>query len=344
MKMARDLLDRDPNLFKTLVAHLNEIAPREPSPVNRAPGAERKGRQADGTPKTNTPSPKYELPNGMSSEEYYCCMICGERRKSNDFLSHYQEKHQSKKPNVRWYCPMCDTFFAVTHRSYHIKNRHKGVKKGKKRPSRAKSHRSSDSEEDDDEGLYKAPEPKQEPRLWAQPSSPHNRAVTVAHPIPPSQVSVGNVPVPWGETQGAGTHMGEESYRDGAEGGFGGYGYDLPQKRPHPSDEPSLPCNQSYDVFGPHTQTLPPFSSSSNGPYVVSPLPVDDRNGGTCWQVNGANGGVGGVLCASPILSYESVLSPNLAGTDENRCGFGSEVGMLFLENPATIEKPPHIG
>jgi len=342
MKLARDLLDRDPDRFKTLVAHMNEIAPREPSPIKRAPGAQRKGLQANGKRRKTIPFRKYELPDGWSSKEYYQCESCGERRLVNSFHNDHQVKHPGEKFNVRWYCPLCDRHYAVTHRSCHIDTVHPKDENGKKRPSHDGSHRSSGSEEDDDEGRYKAPEPKQEPRLWVQPSCPEDRAVTVAHPVPPSH----NVPVPVlrGETQGVGMHMGEESYRDGAEGGFGGYGYDLPPKRPHPSDEPSSLCNQPYDVFGPHTQTLPQFSSSSNGPYVVSPLPVDDPNGGTCWQVNGANGGVGGVSCASPNLSYQSVLSPNLACTDENRYGFGSEVGMLFPENLATIEKPPHIG
>jgi len=69
---------------------------------------------------------KYILPKDKAEKEFYQCMVCKERRTRNSFgLAHTHE--QSVRPTIRWYCPICDSFFAVTHRGYHIKNRHSDI-------------------------------------------------------------------------------------------------------------------------------------------------------------------------------------------------------------------------
>jgi len=65
---------------------------------------------------------KYTLPGDMDKEEYYQCMTCKERRRENSFQANHT--HLGQKPRIRWYCPLCKAFFAVTHRSGHIKKRH----------------------------------------------------------------------------------------------------------------------------------------------------------------------------------------------------------------------------
>jgi len=67
---------------------------------------------------------KYTLPGEANELEYYQCMICKEQRHENSFSSDHV--HMGQKAKIRWYCPICDSFFAVTHRSGHIKNRHSG--------------------------------------------------------------------------------------------------------------------------------------------------------------------------------------------------------------------------
>jgi len=65
---------------------------------------------------------KYTLPGDANEMEYYQCMICKEQRHTNSF--HAGHVHLGQKPKIRWYCPLCNDFFAVTHRSGHIKKRH----------------------------------------------------------------------------------------------------------------------------------------------------------------------------------------------------------------------------
>jgi len=155
LTLARELVARDPNLFRTLVAHVQEMAPREPSPVRRAAGAEQKGVQANGTRKNPTTFHKYTLPGDKGAQEFYECMTCHERRVTNSFHSDHQEKHKGEKFQVRWYCPICDTHFAVTHRGYHIKNRHgsEDEQGGRKRSSRGRPRNDSEIN-DNDEGDY----------------------------------------------------------------------------------------------------------------------------------------------------------------------------------------------
>jgi len=64
---------------------------------------------------------KYVLPKD-APPEYYQCMECGEQRSENSF--HSDHIHFGKRPKVRWFCPICKAFFAVTHRSGHIRCRH----------------------------------------------------------------------------------------------------------------------------------------------------------------------------------------------------------------------------
>jgi len=68
---------------------------------------------------------KYVLPKDVEDKEFYQCMICKEKRAANSFGKHTHEG--VARPDIRWYCPLCDTFFAVTHRGYHVKSRHPDV-------------------------------------------------------------------------------------------------------------------------------------------------------------------------------------------------------------------------
>jgi len=69
---------------------------------------------------------KYVLPKEIADKEFYQCMVCKERRATNSFGSSHTHD-DSARPNIRWYCPLCDSFFAVTHRGYHVKSRHSDV-------------------------------------------------------------------------------------------------------------------------------------------------------------------------------------------------------------------------
>jgi len=66
---------------------------------------------------------KYSLPGTAREQEYYQCMICKEKRHENSFYSNHVHC-LGEKPKVRWFCPLCQKLFAVTHRSGHIKNCH----------------------------------------------------------------------------------------------------------------------------------------------------------------------------------------------------------------------------
>jgi len=67
---------------------------------------------------------KYVLPKD-APPEYYQCMDCGEQRPENSFLGDHM--HLGKTPRVRWFCPLCEAFFSVTHRSGHIKCKHSNL-------------------------------------------------------------------------------------------------------------------------------------------------------------------------------------------------------------------------
>jgi len=69
---------------------------------------------------------KYTLPKEVAEKEFYQCMLCKERRATNSFGSAHTHA-ESAKSCIRWYCPLCDKFFAVTHRGYHVKSRHSDV-------------------------------------------------------------------------------------------------------------------------------------------------------------------------------------------------------------------------
>jgi len=72
---------------------------------------------------------------------------------------HTDHQHGSNKLVVRWYCPMCDTLYAVTHRGYHIKNRHKSTETPEKQ-STVKIEQDEDEDEDGGEGGSSSSEPK----------------------------------------------------------------------------------------------------------------------------------------------------------------------------------------
>jgi len=146
LKLGKELLSENSELFKTAVAHLQSMVPREPSPVRRAAGAEQKGIQGDRSRRRSTTAfHKYNLPGDMGSKEYYQCMECNERRTTNSF--HADHQHDGKY-TVRWYCPMCDTLYAVTHRGYHIKYRHGSHSKRDKSRKNASPSPEELSEED----------------------------------------------------------------------------------------------------------------------------------------------------------------------------------------------------
>lgn len=69
---------------------------------------------------------KYVLPKDAADKEFYQCMVCKERRSVNSFGSAHTHDGASR-PSIRWYCPLCDSFFAVTHRGYHVKKVHSDV-------------------------------------------------------------------------------------------------------------------------------------------------------------------------------------------------------------------------
>lgn len=66
---------------------------------------------------------KYVLPKDVAAKEFYQCMECKERRSSNSFGAAHTHENCAR-PNIRWYCPVCDSFYAVTHRGYHINKCH----------------------------------------------------------------------------------------------------------------------------------------------------------------------------------------------------------------------------
>jgi len=151
LEISDRLLEVDPELYKTAAARLRENCPREPSPVKRAAGAESKGIQGEHPRRASTTFHKYVLPGDAGKREYYQCMVCGERRVTNSFQADHQ--HEGVKLSVRWYCPLCATLYAVTHRGYHIKNRHKceecESKKDKGFDPMVKSESSENSEEEE---------------------------------------------------------------------------------------------------------------------------------------------------------------------------------------------------
>jgi len=70
---------------------------------------------------------KYALPKDVAEKEFYQCMVSKERRSINSFVTTHHTHGANERPCIRWYCPLCDSFFAVTHRVYHVKCRHSDV-------------------------------------------------------------------------------------------------------------------------------------------------------------------------------------------------------------------------
>jgi len=160
LEIGAKLLETDPELYKTAVAHLRDNAPRDASPAHRAAGAEQKGVQGERPRRSSTSFHKYNLPGDAGKREYYQCMICNDRRVTNSF--HADHQHDGQKLSIRWYCPLCDTLYAVTHRGYHIKNRHKSPGNSKKGSDAVKPEEGSSEIELEDE--EESPRARKRPR------------------------------------------------------------------------------------------------------------------------------------------------------------------------------------
>jgi len=87
------------------------------------PAPKRRNRCSDES-SGKTGNSKYALPKEIAEKEFYQCMVCKERRTTNSFVSSHHTHEANERPCIRWYCPVCDAFFAVTHRVYHVKARH----------------------------------------------------------------------------------------------------------------------------------------------------------------------------------------------------------------------------
>jgi len=68
---------------------------------------------------------KFVLPEEYAEKEYYQCMKCKEKRGANSFGAAHT--HGASRPIIRWHCPICDHFLAVTHRGCHLKSCHADV-------------------------------------------------------------------------------------------------------------------------------------------------------------------------------------------------------------------------
>jgi len=117
---------------------------------------------------------KYVLPQEFTEKEFYQCMECKERRATNSFgVAH---THGAARPNIRWHCPICDQFLAVTHRGYHIKNRHSDVAvtahpQQDADPASLKRARDANSDDDKrDTALYSPAEKMTRPLILESPS------------------------------------------------------------------------------------------------------------------------------------------------------------------------------
>jgi len=88
------------------------------------PAPQRRSRPVDQSAGGKRTSCKYALPKEVAEKEFYQCMVCKERRTINSFATTHHTHEGNERSCVRWYCPLCDSFFAVTHRVYHVKCRH----------------------------------------------------------------------------------------------------------------------------------------------------------------------------------------------------------------------------
>ena len=114
-------LPRPPSpLLQLHIGGTPATATRAPSPQTPQATSQPQGAAGAAGGPRRTAFRKYVLPGNVA--ECYQCMECNERRPENSF--HTDHMHFGKKPKIRWYCPLCNAYFAVTHRSGHIKSRH----------------------------------------------------------------------------------------------------------------------------------------------------------------------------------------------------------------------------
>lgn len=119
---------------------------------------------------------KYVLPKEFAEKEFYQCMECKVRRPANSFGATHT--HGAARPNIRWHCPICDSFLAVTHRGYHIKSRHSDVvttvqhqQQVAEPASSLKRARDASSDDDKRETALYSPAEKVRPFMCESPSS-----------------------------------------------------------------------------------------------------------------------------------------------------------------------------
>ena len=122
---------------------------------------------------------KYVLLKEYAEKEFYQCMECKERRPANSFGAVHT--HGAARPNIRWHCPICDSFLAVTHRGYHLKSRHSDVvvtavqhqqqQQAEEPVSALKRGRDASSDEDKSETALYSPAEKVRPFMCESPSS-----------------------------------------------------------------------------------------------------------------------------------------------------------------------------
>jgi len=140
-------------------------------------------------------SRKYVLPEDVASREFYQCMVCKERRTCNSFGAAHTHEGQAK-PSIRWYCPLCDQFFAVTHRCYHIRNRHsdivtvlhpqpssveqKPAASSVVAPATLKRARDLGNDEEDHESAFFSPPEKMRPSFCESPSAVSTASASMA--------------------------------------------------------------------------------------------------------------------------------------------------------------------
>jgi len=76
------------------------------------------GAAVDGFVAPRPQSRKYVVPKEVADKEFFKCLDCSEQHDANSF------SHQCPSSSVRWHCPFCNHFYAVTSRSAHLRSKH----------------------------------------------------------------------------------------------------------------------------------------------------------------------------------------------------------------------------